>query len=91
LGVRSDIRITYLEAVDEIELLWSAFQAKDKREEGSLLLQVGYLKERLEALEEVLSLEDYLGTVEECLKAISGLAMPQWDKAEELEEMLSVI
>ena len=80
--------ITYLGAMDEVDFLWSAFQGKDNKENGSLLLQVGYLKERLEALEEVLSLKNYLVAAKECLKAAAGLAEPQWNKLEDLEEMI---
>ncbi len=80
--------ITYLEAMDEIDLLWSAFQGKDKREEGSLLLQVGYLRERLETLYEVLKLKSLLATARKCLKTINGLAEPRWEKLEDLEEII---
>ncbi len=80
--------IIYLEVISEIDLLWSAFQGKDKREEGSLLLQVGYLKERLEALYEVLRLKTLLDTGRKCLKTIAGLAEPQWDNLEDLEQLI---
>jgi len=82
---------TYLEVLDEIELLWSVLQGKDVREEGSLLLQVGYLQERLEALEEVLGIEKYLCLAKECLKATAGVSEPQWHKVEELEEVIADI
>ena len=88
---RLRLLVTYLEALDEIEFLWSALQGKDERAEGSLLLQVGYLQERLKALEEVLNLESYLSLARECLKAAAGLPDPQWHKVEELEEMLTDI
>jgi very-short-patch-repair endonuclease len=67
--------------------LWSAFEGIDKREEGSLLLQVGYLEERLEALETVLTLEDFLNAAKANVKA-ANLAEPQWHKIEELEELI---
>jgi len=80
--------INYLDVVDKIELSWSAFQGKDKREEGSFVVQVGYLKERMETLEEVLNLEKYLHSVENCLKPVSGIGKPRWDNNEELDEIL---
>ncbi|WP_322354595.1 AAA domain-containing protein [Dehalococcoides sp.] len=80
--------IIYLEAMSEIDLAWSAFHGKDKREEGSLLLQVGYLRERLDALYEVLKLKNLLDTGRKCLKTIVGLTEPQWDKLEDLEELI---
>ena len=80
--------LTYLDVLDEIERLWVALEGKDTREPGSLLIQVGYLEERLEALEEVIELEDYLGTARDCIKAIDGLAEPQWHRTEEVEEMV---
>ena len=79
--------ITYLDALDEVECLWSALQGKDKREEGSILIQVGYLEERLEALESILALENYLNSAKALVQAIEGLAEPQWHRMEGLEEM----
>jgi len=79
---------TYLEVLDEIELLWSALKGKDKGEEGSVLLQVGYLQERFKSLEEILGLENYLNSARSCIKTIEGFAEPQWNKNEELEEMM---
>ena len=83
--------VNYLEVVDKIELLCSAFKSIDNMEEGSLMVQVGYLRERLEILEEILSLQDHLIAVEQCLKSIPGLVKPYWDKREELDELLSDI
>ncbi len=83
--------VTYLDVIDKIELLCSAFKGIDKMEEGSLVVQVGYLRERLEILEEVLSLQNYLKAVEDCLKSIPGLVKPYWDRREELEGLLSDI
>lgn len=80
--------IAYLEAMGEIDLLWSAFQGKDNREDGSLLLQLGYLRERSEALNEVLRLKSLLGTAKKCLKATAGLSEPQWHKLEDVEEIV---
>jgi tetratricopeptide (TPR) repeat protein/very-short-patch-repair endonuclease len=80
--------VTYLEAIDEIELLWSAFQGKDKREEGSLLIQAGYLRERSEALDEVLRLKSLLDSAQKRLKAIPDLPEPRWEKIEDLEELV---
>ncbi|MCX5998949.1 MAG: AAA domain-containing protein [Chloroflexi bacterium] len=54
----------YLDSMDEIDLLWSALSGKDRREEGSVLVQVGYLEERLEALEAVAGLESHLRSEE---------------------------
>jgi very-short-patch-repair endonuclease len=88
---RLRLLITYLETLDKIDSLWSALQGKDKREEGSLLLQVGYLQERLEALEELLSLEKHLSLARESLKVAAGLPEPQWHKVKELEEMITDI
>jgi len=79
--------IDYLDLLGEIQYLWSALQGRDKREEGSLLVQVGYLEERLEALEAVIGLESYLDVAKANVKAIEGLAEPQWHRMEELEEM----
>lgn len=79
---------TYLEVIDEIELLWSALQGKDTKEEGSIILQLGYLEGRLKALEEVLGLDNYLGTAKSSVKAIQGLTEPQWHSVQDLEELL---
>jgi very-short-patch-repair endonuclease len=79
---------TYLEVLDEIDNLWSVLKGIDKREEGSLLVQVGYLEERLEALETVLALESLLNEAKASVRAINGLPEPQWHKIEELEELV---
>jgi len=78
---------TYLDALEEIDNLWAAFKGIDKREEGSLLVQLGYLEERLEALETVLNLEEYLNAAKAYVKA-ANLAEPQWHKIEELEALM---
>jgi very-short-patch-repair endonuclease len=78
---------TYLDALAEIDNLWSAFKGIDKREEGSLLVQLGYLEEHLEALETILNLEDLLNAAKANVK-IANLAEPQWHKIEELEELI---
>jgi len=79
---------TYLEAHDQIESIWSTLQGIDKREEGSLLVQVGYLEERREALEAVLGLQSFLNEAKASVKAINGLPEPQWQKIEELEDLV---
>ena len=78
---------TYLDALEEIDNLWAAFKGIDKREEGSLLVQLGYLEERLEALETVLNLEEYLNAAKAYVK-VANLAEPQWHKIEELEALM---
>lgn len=78
---------TYLDALDEIDNLWSAFKGIDQREEGSPLVQLGYLEERLEALETILNLENFLNTAKANVKAVK-LAEPQWHKMEELKELI---
>jgi very-short-patch-repair endonuclease len=80
--------ITYLEAADELDLLWSAFQGKDRREDVSQVLQVGYLRERQEALTEILDLKTHLAGIKDSLKTAAGLVEPQWHRPEEIEEML---
>jgi len=80
--------VTYLEVLDKTELLWSALKGKDNKEEGSILVQVGRLQERFESLKEILGLENYRSIARGCVKAIEGLAEPQWSKIEELEEMV---
>ena len=77
----------YLDTIEEVEHLWSAWEGRDKKDEGSLLVQVGYLEERLEALEAVLELENYLNAGKVAVGAVKGLAEPQWYKMEEVQEM----
>jgi len=85
-----DLRLlaAYLDANDEVEQLWSVWEGTDKRNKGSLLVQVGYLEERLEALESVIELERHMNTAKVNVKAIDDLAEPQWQRMEELEEMI---
>ena len=80
--------ITYLNSLDEIDQLWSMFEGRDIREEGSLPVQVGYLEERLEALETIIELEGFLNAAKAAVRNIDGLAEPQWHIKEETEEML---
>ncbi len=82
---------TYLEVIDKIEILWSALQGKDNKEEGSLILQLGYLEGRLKSLEEVLGLDNDLDTAKNTVKAIQGLPEPQWHNVQDLEELLKDI
>jgi len=82
---------TYLETLDEVDLLWSALEGIDQRKEGSVLLQVGRLQERLDTLEEVLGLEKYLVLTKQYLKAVAALPEPRWYRAEELEEIIADI
>jgi very-short-patch-repair endonuclease len=79
---------TYLEVLDEIDNLWSVLKGIDKREDGSLLVQVGYLEERLEALGTVLALENVLNEAKASVRAINGLPEPHWHKIKELEELI---
>lgn len=79
--------VDYLDLLDKVEHLWSVWEGRDKKEEASLLVQVGYLEERLEALEAVIGLESYLNVAKANVKAIDGLAEPQWHRMEELEEV----
>ena len=79
--------VDYLDVLDKVEHLWSVWEGIDKREEVSILMQVGYLEERLEALESILALEGYLDAAKASVKAIEGLPEPQWHSMEELEEV----
>ena len=83
--------VTYLDAMEGADSLWSALQGIDERGGGSLLLQVGQLQERLKALEEVLCLEEHLSVARHCLQAIPDLPEPQWSKVDQLEEMIADI
>jgi very-short-patch-repair endonuclease len=80
--------VAYLEVWDRIDLLWSALQGEDNRERGPILQQIAYLRERLNSLEEILKLEDYLSAAKGYVKGIEGLAEPQWNKMEELQEIV---
>lgn len=83
--------VTYLEVAGEIELLWSALEGVDQRQEGSIILQMGYLQGRLNSLIEILGITDYVSKVRGCVEAIAGLAELRWHKIEELQEMLQDI
>lgn len=80
--------VTYLDCHDRVERTWAAWKGRDERDEGSLIVQVGYLEERLEALAAVIALEGPLNAAKAEVKATEGLAEPQWHKLEELEEMI---
>lgn len=83
-----DMLLAYLECNMDVQQMWSALAGFDDKEEGSLIVQVGYLEERLEALDIVINLEDFLNNARDNIRQIEGLAEPQWHKIEELEEMI---
>ncbi len=83
-----ELLVTYIGVLDEIDLLWLTLRSQDNREEGPILLQIGYLQQRLDSLEAVLGLEDYLTGAKGYVKAVENLAEPQWHEIEELEEMV---
>ncbi len=80
--------VTYLEVTDETDLLWLALEGIDKKQEGSIILQIGYLQGRLNSLIEILNIKDYFNEARNCVEAIQGLIEPHWHKIEELQEML---
>ena len=79
------ILINKLELLDGVDLVWSAFKGIDERTEGLLLIQVGYLEERLEALNAAIDLENYYHDAKARITDFSGLSEPQWQKNEERE------
>ena len=82
-----ELLVTYIGVLDEIDFLWLTLRSQDNREEGPILLQIGYLQQRLDSLEAVLGLEDYLARAKGYVKAVENLAEPKWHEIEELEEM----
>lgn len=80
--------VTYLHVLYETESLWTALKGKANKEEGSLLLQVGCLQERFEALQQLIKLDGCLAAARDRLVTIEGVPEPQWHQVEEVEEII---
>jgi len=79
---------TYFAVHETVELLWNAWKGKDIREEGSLILQLGYLDDRSKQLDEILSIEKFLIAIKQYFAPIKGIANLQLSNKNLINEVL---
>jgi len=83
--------IQYIIFIEKLNRAWDALINIDDKEQGSFVVQLGYLKERVEALQNILGIENYLTKARMQTSKLAGFTEPHWHDKDELSALITEI